>query len=93
MSPTASTSNYNADAFNAAAVMAVIKLSRSLETLTADDVLSEIPETLRAGNARLLASVFAESARAGLIAKTDRFVRSKRTRGPLTVWQSRLYKK
>jgi hypothetical protein len=81
------------NARNTAAVKALIKAARAQETVTADDVLAGLDPSYVGLTTRFMSSIMADSARAGLIRKTDRVVRSKRTGGPLTVWTSLIVQK
>lgn len=93
MTTTAPSTTAVINARNTAAVKALISVARRQETITADDVLTGLDPSYASLGTRFMSALMADSARAGLIRKTDRVIRSKRTGGPLTVWTSLVVQK
>lgn len=79
------------DTFYRNCTKALIKVAKARKSLTVDDLLKGFEGDLIKGKQAGLPAFMTESAKAGLIKSTGRYRTSKRTGGPLKVWQSLIY--
>jgi len=84
---TAGTNDY----FTLQTVKTIIKLAKERDTLTTDDVWAALPKNATTPEPRAMGGIMVECARAGVIKRTDRVVKSTREvchRRPIAVWES-----
>ncbi len=84
----------NIDAFNIAAVKAVVKLAKTKRSFTTDDIWAALPASATAGvEPRALGAIMTSAQDQGAIKATGRYKPSKRPechRRPVRVWKSLL---